>query len=606
MDGAELSNSGTVTVNNQLLFANGAKIANSSGTVAGGENGRILLDSPSNAPPEDPRVSVTDLIFYQNSDKPTDDYDGEFKCESGKWIRTAYIVTVTVENPEYGGVTNVGSNTVFGLKDLVLTITPNSGYMVSEVPVILDEGMPENWSWNLINAGSGAFEFPLENIQSDFSITVVFVQADIAGLLQNSFAILEENSNDAGSIAAALAEEFACYGYTINTGDISVSGISVDGLIDAGYGTFDFTVSGSEPETGYIVPQATDILFKLDGIHDETPVNEICIAHLSDWVAGEFGVPAMDSGTMNIFGAGGVIAMPFSTAVDSAFGDYNAVEKPFYFVEYHIVSSHVNWFGFKVIQDDALCVKVSPGSKEGEQKTLQWEVGKYAVLNDGAYSSNIFFGNDSFTLSLPKAGIGGAVELTVAAASSPGYAVEDKGDGTYAVEFFSDYYDSIALDLTFDETEQRTLNINRVGVEIGDYRSNGEQNVFHGTQSSTSIDYSEHDYQIFATYCIPDGGFLPPYGLSVIFTWADGSTTLRTITDPCKNPHPMAMELYTANGVFHYDNHADCCDYLLYAGTEAEAPVKINVTVLKGDPTAASFGGVFFGSGAGITWEPAG
>ena len=68
----------------------------------------------------------------------------------------------------------------------------------------------------------------------------------------------------------------------------------------------------------------------------------------------------------------------------------------------------------------------------------------------------------------------------------------------------------------------------------------------------------------------------------------------------------MAMELYTANGVFHYDNHADCCDYLLYAGTEAEAPVKINVTVLKGDPTAASFGGVFFGSGAGITWEPAG
>ncbi|MGI6622064.1 MAG: hypothetical protein ACOX4T_02760 [Acetivibrionales bacterium] len=45
-------------------------------------------------------------------------------------------------------------------------------------------------------------------------------------------------------------------------------------------------------------------------------------------------------------------------------------------------------------------------------------------------------------------------------------------------------------------------------------------------------------------------------------------------------------------------------DYLLYSGeSKAQAPVKINVTVLKGDPAASgSFSGVFFGSGAGVEW----
>jgi hypothetical protein len=43
-----------------------------------------------------------------------------------------------------------------------------------------------------------------------------------------------------------------------------------------------------------------------------------------------------------------------------------------------------------------------------------------------------------------------------------------------------------------------------------------------------------------------------------------------------------------------------CCTL---AESKAQAPVKINVTVLKGDPAASgSFSGVFFGSGAGVEW----
>ena len=59
----------------------------------------------------------------------------------------------------------------------------------------------------------------------------------------------------------------------------------------------------------------------------------------------------------------------------------------------------------------------------------------------------------------------------------------------------------------------------------------------------------------------------------------------------------MAYDIFS-DGVFHYANHADSCDYLLYSGeSKAQAPVKINVTVLKGDPAASgSFSGVFFGS----------
>jgi hypothetical protein len=54
-----------------------------------------------------------------------------------------------------------------------------------------------------------------------------------------------------------------------------------------------------------------------------------------------------------------------------------------------------------------------------------------------------------------------------------------------------------------------------------------------------------------------------------------------------------------------YPEHADPVDYLIYeAATSAGGPVKVNVLVLKNEPNAGgSFGGVFFGSGAGVEWQ---
>ena len=68
-----------------------------------------------------------------------------------------------------------------------------------------------------------------------------------------------------------------------------------------------------------------------------------------------------------------------------------------------------------------------------------------------------------------------------------------------------------------------------------------------------------------------------------------------------KNPHPGRLNEFTENGVFH--GLGRCCDYLLYAGAKGNAPVKISITVLKGDPENTEyFDGVFLGTGAGVTW----
>lgn len=153
------------------------------------------------------------------------------------------------------------------------------------------------------------------------------------------------------------------------------------------------------------------------------------------------------------------------------------------------------------------------------------------------------------------------------------------------------------------------MNIRRIGVDIGAYMLEEDipppNAVSHGTQNGTRIDFSGEDkYKIYGTYCIPDNGDEAPYGLYVVYTWENGSKTTAIITEPCNDPDPMAEDFFS-EGVFHYDNHADTCDYLLYSGqNKAQAPVKINVTVLKGDPAVSgSFSGVFFGSGAGVEWN---
>lgn len=232
------------------------------------------------------------------------------------------------------------------------------------------------------------------------------------------------------------------------------------------------------------------------------------------------------------------------------------------------------------------------------------------MLNSGSYISQVFFGNDTFELSIPETGIGGVTSVSLDTGDFQGYTVSETVPGmSYEVFFKSDFYDRITLDVTINQDSIKQLTIHRVGVEIQKEVYNPDRgpdvNLFHGTQFGTRLDYSDGNYyRVYATYCIPDCGTTAPYGLYVTYTFADGTKTSEIITEPCNNPPSSGQYEEFVNGVFIYDNHAACCDYLVYsAQDESNAPVKICVTVLKGDPLDSdAFGGIFFGSGSGVEW----
>lgn len=627
ISGAELANSGTIKVDGFLRFAGGAVVTNS-GTVTGGENGRIQLDNPSDA--EAP-LKITGLDFYDNAADAavTADPNGQFlyDADSAKWVRDGggpgpgsegdpegdgTLHTVTVILPENGSISaeemvdySVG---VLDREDHVFTITPDDGYIVISVFVTSGDFVDDQ-SWNLHYNGDGSFDFLLEDVQSDLTLEVIFRQASLEELLNQNYVVLEEETDTTDEIKAVLAGQFASKGYAVSKDDILVHDVLTGGIASSGYGTFTFIVTLGEEtsasQNGYIVDSFDDVIFKLTNGEGYT---EIRVARNTSKPAAvyEVEVPAMHSGTMEIFGCGNLVAAPFASGLLTPDGK---VPLPFNRAQFHIFSfsSGLNLHSFYVIQEDAFCVQVAAESGTGEQKTATWDLGRYADLTEGSYTSQVFFGNDEFILSLPSSDIGGVKTLEVETGVFSGYTVSDNEDGTYSVAFLSDYYDFVTINLTINGSIERQLNINRVGVHIEPYiYEDGPPSfqVFHGTQYGTLINFSDgNHYRVYGTYYIPDNGDSAPYGLYVIYTWQDGSKTTEIITEPCGSPTPGSAEF--SDGVFHYDdNQANACDYLLYSGPKAKsAPAKINVTVLKGDPTAAgAFDGVFFGSGEGVTW----
>lgn len=506
------------------------------------------------------------------------------------------------------------------------TFYPDDGYVIGTITITGDTLGTVDIKNNLIDNGDGTFSVIIENVTEDLLLSVTFIKAEITleGVLGKSYAILIDDANTDEKAKEALLAEMLSFGYDIPETDITVSDRILPGADDE-FGTFTFTVTVNDetsPETtGYIVKKFDDVLFRFVGLHEEEIVDKIRVAGASDGINKEFEAPAMDTGIMEVFGVYNArITGLTSPDVRDAFTG-NTINKPFYRAQLHIVNDYgypetdktLNWFAFNLIQEDAYCVEVSATSTDDNEKqlTLEWELNKYAQLTTGSYTSNVFFGNDVFTLSLPASGIGGVESFTVQTGEYPGYQVIDNGEQTFSVRFFSDFYDRVTLDLTINGTEERQLIIHRVGVHIQSYQLHDDQpvdghSVFHGTQYATNIDYSDgNKYRIYASYNIPDNGTTAPYGLYVTYTWADGRVTTDIITEPCDDPSPAYNAEEYSNGVFHYYNFADCCDYLLYsAPSSSNVPVRINVLVLKADPGAeADFGGIYFGSGAGVEWN---
>jgi hypothetical protein len=262
-----------------------------------------------------------------------------------------------------------------------------------------------------------------------------------------------------------------------------------------------------------------------------------------------------------------------------------------------------------MIQDNAFCVQVAASDGEDEQRTYTWDLNRYAQLTTGDYTSYVFFGNDIFTLRPPESGIGGLDSLVIETGDFPGYTISGDTDNQYIITFLSDFYDEITLDLLINGSAERELTVHRVGVDIQEVEKRPDSdfaNVFHGTQNGTHITFNgQNNYQLFATYYIPDFGDTAPFGLYVTYTWADGTTTTQIITQPELTGNVNTGQDF--DGVFRDDgnnNFVSCCDYRLYsAPNKNAAPVKVNVIVLRDNPLDAdTFGGVHFGSGSGVEW----
>jgi hypothetical protein len=282
-------------------------------------------------------------------------------------------------------------------------------------------------------------------------------------------------------------------------------------------------------------------------------------------------------------------------------------------MQWHVVNkgtspeTTINWYPTNVVTEDAIYIEAAAKKNGVTQMAGAWAIDTSPRVNrvddDGTvnYRLEVFFGNDTVTISPPSTE-GKVTGVAVRTASdSPGYTFVDDVDepGTVKVIFHSDFYDNITvpLTLTLDDgtTKYANVTILRVGVEIGEHireeRDGGDMSrIGHGTQNGSLVDLTEYGFRLTATYYIPDGGNIAPYGLFVTRIYSDGRVETETILVP--------ME-----GVFDHGDAASAVDYLIYSGTDrATAPESVSVLVLKDEPGDNAFGGVNFGSGIGVTW----
>lgn len=513
--------------------------------------------------------------------------------------------------------------------DTTLTITPDSGYRILSVTTEMDD-----LTRTLVGNGDGTFSLTLTEVMEDTNLSITFVEENLEDLLCKSYAVLEEDVESEELLKNALVREFEYLGFAFDREKIWIDNIDTSEIGTKGYGTFEFRVEVDEEESdwqiAYIVPEFSDIIVKSEGSYNGTPIaeeDEIRIAHREDGENGLFSAPAMDSGTIEFIGPyhfhiEGWMGESISSFGESGVSKLTVIDS-FYRIWLHLENrvavpyhghpneeKRLNWFGFNLLQDDALCLFVDAKSEEGTQHTIQWSLNRYALLNYGEYVSEVFFGNDTFEIVVPEGNFGGINNISIETGDFQGYTITETEPGRkFEVFFKSDYYDRVTLDILINDNVHKQLTVHRVGVQIQKEVYNPERgpyvNLAHGTQNGTALDYYDGlYYKVFATYCIPDGGTTAPYGLYVTYTFADGTKTSEIITQPCDNPPENINAEEYIDGVFVYYGNAACCDYLIYAAEDdSNAPAKINVTVLKGNPLDTNaFEGVFFGSGAGVEW----
>lgn len=173
-----------------------------------------------------------------------------------------------------------------------------------------------------------------------------------------------------------------------------------------------------------------------------------------------------------------------------------------------------------------------------------------------------------------------------------------KVNNEFKVTFNSNYYDEVPLIITYADGSKGYINIIRQGIEIGMYAPHDgilEGEILHGTQPAqeganwTFANAAER--RIYASYYFPQGTTADDITLFATYTWKDGTVTTEKISKAAWADAPEDNIFVAAR------------DFLIFKGTEAELPAKVNVIAVKGSIDGTTFPGVSIGAGTGVEWK---
>jgi|GEM_PF-6840955 hypothetical protein len=509
---------------------------------------------------------------------------------------------VVLENNQFTSMT----------RDMVTYIlTIDEGYRLSEFNTRRSDGLREGIFVNYDPDGG----FLYSDVETNFSYTVEIETEELTDLPALYYAIVDSESGEA-DIKAAIRRELGLQSVVVSDEDITVEDDDAP-AIAGGVDYKKVTVGELGVAHFYIVDNAKTLLILTEPVGGNAELTVYDGSGLADFEPANITIPPISSGKMYAFGPYGAFAMDMSHALGldlrvsaGAYGSYE-VTGEFFNMQWHVVNfgtppdTAVNWYPTNVITADAIYIEAEAAKNGTSQEASRWAIDTSPRINrmdeDGRlhYRLEVFFGNDTVTISPPASGNVTAVSVAEPS-DSPGYTFADDGDRV-VVTFLSDFYDLVTVPVTLtiggSETRQANVTIRRVGVEvqehnIEDYSGEDVSTVVvaHGTQHGSVLDLSEYGFRLTASYYIPDGGSTEPYGLFVTRTYANGRVETQTI-------------LASMEGVIDHGSAANAVDYIIYSGTSrASAPASVSVLVLKEEPDENAFGGVSFGSGAGVTW----
>jgi hypothetical protein len=540
-------------------------------------------------------------------------------------ITVPQVENVTIEIKNNENAVTLDDNNKFTSKtgDMVsyyFTIAP--GYKLKEFYIQQENGLIEG----VFTTYDSNEEKIYAEVETNFNYTLLVETEVITGLPTPYYAILNsEVGGDESETKAAIRRELALQGVMVSDEDITIgAGTAPATASGATYKEVRVTITDQDDLAiahFYIVDNAKTLLIMTeptDGAKELTVYKGS-----TNFGSVNITIPAITSGKIYAFGPYSAFAMDMSRALGLELpvsaeddGAYK-VTGAFYNMQWHVINqgtspeTRINWYPANIVTADAMYIEAVATKDEVTQMAGAWAIDTSPRINsvdDGTlnYRLEIFFGNDTVTISPPATGNVTGVAVRTES-DSPGYTFEDVPEDesgladAVKVTFHSDYYDNITVPLTLTVgTDELTnvknvkanVTIHRVGVEIQEHsieHTDGSiSQIWHGTQNGSQVDLSEYGFRLTATYYIPDGEEAP-YGLFVTRIYSGGRVETETIPD--------SMDEVCVHG-----EAASAVDYIVYSGANAaSAPVSVSVLVLKNEPDENTFGGVDFGSGIGVT-----